>query len=129
MGSVEDDGKQNGLHFSNVRCTRNAVHHILLCSSKLLPCLLHKVSDEEDEDSPGEQSECLLPYVRCALQHMLAGAVAGTLEHTLMFPIDTIKTRMQALSHPGQRVYTSTLPELWWIIRALTYPSRHRALF
>ena len=41
---------------------------------------------------------------------MLAGAVAGTLEHTLMFPIDTIKTRMQALSHPGQRVYTSTLP-------------------
>ena len=59
---------------------------------------------------PGEHSECLLPYVRCALQHMLAGAVAGTLEHTLMFPIDTIKTRMQALSHPGQRVYTSTLP-------------------
>ena len=41
---------------------------------------------------------------------MLAGAIAGTLEHTLMFPVDTIKTRMQALSHPGQRVYTSTLP-------------------
>ena len=37
-------------------------------------------------------------------QHMLAGAVAGTLEHTLMFPVDTVKTRMQALSHPGQQV-------------------------
>jgi solute carrier family 25 iron transporter 28/37 len=35
---------------------------------------------------------------------MVAGAVAGTMEHTLMFPIDTIKTRMQALSHPGQQV-------------------------
>jgi solute carrier family 25 iron transporter 28/37 len=41
---------------------------------------------------------------------MLAGAVAGTLEHTLMFPVDTIKTRMQALSHPGQRVCTGTFP-------------------
>ncbi|CAK0783894.1 hypothetical protein CVIRNUC_007094 [Coccomyxa viridis] len=37
--------------------------------------------------------------------HMLAGAIAGTLEHTLMFPIDTIKTRMQALSHPGQQLH------------------------
>ena len=34
---------------------------------------------------------------------MLAGAVAGILEHTLMFPVDTIKTRMQALAHPGQQ--------------------------
>ena len=35
---------------------------------------------------------------------MIAGAAAGTMEHTAMFPIDTIKTRMQALSQPGQRV-------------------------
>ena len=39
---------------------------------------------------------------------MLAGAVAGTLEHTLMFPVDTVKTRMQALAHPGQRVRLHT---------------------
>lgn len=39
-----------------------------------------------------------------SLQHMVAGAAAGTVEHTAMFPVDTIKTRMQALSHPGQRV-------------------------
>jgi solute carrier family 25 iron transporter 28/37 len=37
-------------------------------------------------------------------QHMLAGAAAGITEHTAMYPVDTIKTRMQALSHPGQRV-------------------------
>lgn len=35
---------------------------------------------------------------------MLAGAIAGITEHTAMYPVDTIKTRMQALSHPGQRV-------------------------
>ena len=38
------------------------------------------------------------------VQHMLAGAVAGISEHVAMYPMDTIKTRMQALGHPGQRV-------------------------
>ena len=38
------------------------------------------------------------------VQHMLAGAAAGTAEHLAMYPVDTIKTRMQALSHPGQHV-------------------------
>ena len=38
------------------------------------------------------------------MQHMLAGAVAGISEHVAMYPMDTIKTRMQALAHPGQRV-------------------------
>lgn len=37
---------------------------------------------------------------------MLAGAMAGIAEHLAMYPVDTIKTRMQALAHPGQRVTT-----------------------
>lgn len=49
----------------------------------------------------------LLPAL---LQHMLAGAVAGITEHTAMYPVDTIKTRMQALSHPGQRVSSEAAP-------------------
>lgn len=40
---------------------------------------------------------------------MVAGAVAGISEHITMFPVDTIKTRMQALGHPGQRVSTQLL--------------------
>lgn len=40
---------------------------------------------------------------------MLAGAVAGIVEHIAMYPVDTIKTRMQALSHPGQRLQRSSL--------------------
>jgi len=35
--------------------------------------------------------------------HLIAGAAAGTVEHCGMFPIDTIKTNMQALQ-PGGRV-------------------------
>ncbi|CAI5534550.1 unnamed protein product [Closterium sp. Naga37s-1] len=37
-------------------------------------------------------------------QHMVAGSVAGMVEHMAMFPVDTIKTRMQALATPGPPV-------------------------
>lgn len=43
------------------------------------------------------------------LQHMIAGAAAGIGEHVAMYPIDTIKTRMQALSHPGQQASIAML--------------------
>ncbi|XP_038988930.1 mitoferrin-like [Phoenix dactylifera] len=35
-------------------------------------------------------------------QFMVAGSVAGVVEHTAMFPVDTLKTRMQAGSPPCQ---------------------------
>eukprot|EP00197_Chlamydomonas_leiostraca_P011466 CAMPEP_0202870806 /NCGR_PEP_ID=MMETSP1391-20130828/16831_1 /ASSEMBLY_ACC=CAM_ASM_000867 /TAXON_ID=1034604 /ORGANISM="Chlamydomonas leiostraca, Strain SAG 11-49" /LENGTH=69 /DNA_ID=CAMNT_0049551451 /DNA_START=217 /DNA_END=422 /DNA_ORIENTATION=- len=39
------------------------------------------------------------------LSHMVAGSMAGMVEHIAMYPVDTIKTRMQALGHPGQRLH------------------------
>lgn len=33
---------------------------------------------------------------------MVAGAAAGVTEHVFMFPVDTVKTRMQALQTAGQ---------------------------
>lgn len=39
---------------------------------------------------------------------MLAGATAGIAEHVAMFPVDTVKTRMQALGHPGQQLRGAT---------------------
>ena len=45
----------------------------------------------------------LISFFLC-VQHMIAGAVAGMGEHLAMFPVDTVKTRMQALGHPGQQV-------------------------
>lgn len=35
---------------------------------------------------------------------MLAGAAAGTVEHLAMFPLDTVKTRMQAVPHGGASI-------------------------
>jgi solute carrier family 25 iron transporter 28/37 len=37
-------------------------------------------------------------------QHMMAGALAGTVEHLAMFPLDTVKTRMQAVPHGGASI-------------------------
>jgi len=47
------------------------------------------------------------------LQHLIAGAAAGTAEHCALFPIDTIKTNMQAYkpngSSPALSVYKTTI--------------------
>ena len=40
---------------------------------------------------------------------MVAGAMAGVAEHVAMYPIDTVKTRMQALAHPGQQLHGAPL--------------------
>lgn len=42
---------------------------------------------------------------------MFAGATAGIAEHVAMYPVDTVKTRMQALAHPGQRLHGVPLHE------------------
>jgi solute carrier family 25 iron transporter 28/37 len=40
-------------------------------------------------------------------QHMIAGAAAGIMEHIVMFPVDTVKTRMQAGISQGSPAYRS----------------------
>lgn len=61
--------------------------------------------------SVNKKLACLtrVPHV----QHMAAGAVAGITEHVAMYPVDTIKTRMQALAHPGQRVRSALVLAPW----------------
>ncbi|KAI7841248.1 hypothetical protein COHA_005085 [Chlorella ohadii] len=49
--------------------------------------------------------------------HMVAGAVAGIGEHVAMYPVDTIKTRMQALAHPGQQLHSSVGTALRTVLR------------
>ncbi|XP_072997773.1 uncharacterized protein [Typha latifolia] len=49
----------------------------------------------------GEISVAAVPYDGLLFwQYMIAGSVAGVVEHTAMFPVDTLKTRMQARSPP-----------------------------
>uniref|UniRef100_A0A383WH93 Mitochondrial carrier protein n=1 Tax=Tetradesmus obliquus TaxID=3088 RepID=A0A383WH93_TETOB len=64
-----------------------------------------------------EASSSTISDGRTFVAHMLAGAAAGITEHTAMYPVDTIKTRMQALSHPGQRLHGSVVRALRAVVR------------
>ncbi|KAJ8001678.1 hypothetical protein DPEC_G00171950 [Dallia pectoralis] len=58
-----------------------------------------------------------LPQGVATSTHMLAGAVAGIMEHCLMYPIDCVKTRMQSLQpDPGAR-YRNVMDALRQIVR------------
>ncbi|OXB67374.1 hypothetical protein ASZ78_010932 [Callipepla squamata] len=48
---------------------------------------------------------------------MLAGAVAGIMEHCVMYPIDCVKTRMQSLRPEPAARYRNVLEALWRIVR------------
>ncbi|NWR94110.1 MFRN1 protein, partial [Furnarius figulus] len=44
--------------------------------------------------------------------HMVAGAVAGVMEHTVMYPVDSVKTRMQSLQPDPKAQYRSVYEAL-----------------
>lgn len=60
-----------------------------------------------------------------AVQHMMAGAAAGMTEHMVMFPVDTVKTRMQ--SYTGVRDYAAT--SVLRAARRITATEGHAALW
>lgn len=79
------------------------------------------------EMSPGEGQEqgafssdvdyeSLPPHAPVTI-HMTAGAVAGVLEHTVMYPVDSVKTRMQSLQPDPNAQYRSVYEALKRIIR------------
>uniref|UniRef100_A0A8C5QI05 Solute carrier family 25 member 28 n=1 Tax=Leptobrachium leishanense TaxID=445787 RepID=A0A8C5QI05_9ANUR len=58
-----------------------------------------------------------LPEGSTVTTHMLAGAVAGIMEHCLMYPVDCVKTRMQSLHPDPAARYRNVMEALWKIIR------------
>ncbi|CAO2585573.1 SLC25A28, partial [Lemmus lemmus] len=58
-----------------------------------------------------------LPAGATVTTHMVAGAVAGILEHCVMYPVDCVKTRMQSLQPDPAARYRNVLEALWRIIR------------
>ncbi|XP_077325845.1 mitoferrin-1 isoform X2 [Lithobates pipiens] len=64
----------------------------------------------------GEDYESLPPGVS-PLTHMTAGAVAGILEHTVMYPVDSVKTRMQSLQPDPKAQYKGVMEALKRMVR------------
>ncbi|KAG9488744.1 hypothetical protein GDO78_004984 [Eleutherodactylus coqui] len=58
-----------------------------------------------------------LPAGVSPLTHMTAGAVAGILEHTVMYPVDSVKTRMQSLQPDPNAQYRGVMEALRRMIR------------
>ncbi|CAN9510760.1 unnamed protein product [Ophioblennius macclurei] len=82
------------------------------------PLLLHQRPASEPPSSVEPEIEYEgLPQGAATGTHMLAGAVAGIMEHCLMYPIDCVKTRMQSLHpEPGAR-YRNVMDALRQIVR------------
>ncbi|XP_076367451.1 mitoferrin-2-like [Tachypleus tridentatus] len=60
--------------------------------------------------------ESLLPSSTVAT-HMVAGASAGIMEHCLVYPIDSVKTRMQCLQPNPKATYHSISDALYKIVK------------
>ncbi|KAF8216320.1 mitochondrial carrier domain-containing protein [Mycena galopus ATCC 62051] len=54
-----------------------------------------------------------LPPNAGTMVNMLAGALAGISEHAVMYPVDSIKTRMQVFSASPVAVYSGGMRALW----------------
>ncbi|XP_004270714.1 mitoferrin-1 isoform X1 [Orcinus orca] len=68
------------------------------------------------KDAGSEDYENLPTSVSLSI-HMTAGAMAGILEHSVMYPVDSVKTRMQSLNPDPKAHYTSVYGALKKIIR------------
>ncbi|XP_051510217.1 mitoferrin-1 isoform X1 [Myxocyprinus asiaticus] len=67
--------------------------------------------------SEGDVDYESLPAHASLYTHMTAGAVAGVLEHTVMYPVDSVKTRMQSLQPDPKAQYRSVYGALKRIVR------------
>ncbi|KAG8435464.1 hypothetical protein GDO86_013411 [Hymenochirus boettgeri] len=73
-----------------------------------------RVREPSTKDEPEYEA---LPEGSAVITHMLAGAVAGVMEHCLMYPVDCVKTRMQSLQPDPAARYRNVMDALFKIIR------------
>ncbi|KAH9524837.1 hypothetical protein Btru_028006 [Bulinus truncatus] len=67
----------------------------------------------DEDDNPYEA----LDSSTSMTTHMLAGAAAGVMEHSVMYPVDCVKTRMQCLVPDPKADYRSVMDALNKIVR------------
>lgn len=76
--------------------------------------LIRVAAAEQTEDHEDDYEG--LPQGASTRTHMLAGAVAGIMEHCLMFPVDCVKTRMQSLQPEPAARYRNVMDALRRIV-------------
>ncbi|XP_077378665.1 mitoferrin-1 [Festucalex cinctus] len=83
----------------------------------LAPLEMSQTASQGGQPAPSDGDyESLPPHVSVTT-HMTAGAVAGVLEHTVMYPVDSVKTRMQSLQPDPNARYRGVYEALRRIIR------------
>lgn len=83
-----------------------------LCSDRVVATLdmsQNKSKDEEPFNSDGDY-ESLPPHVSVTT-HMTAGAVAGILEHTVMYPVDSVKVTHRHRSFTNKLQSSANCPD------------------
>ncbi|KAM9770112.1 mitoferrin-2-like [Menidia menidia] len=79
--------------------------------------MLHRSTPETSTSAEADLDYEGLPQGVPTSTHMLAGSVAGIMEHCVMYPIDCVKTRMQSLHpEPGAR-YRNVMDALRQIVQ------------
>nr|XP_040026079.1 mitoferrin-2-like [Gasterosteus aculeatus aculeatus] len=80
--------------------------------------VLHRLTPTETTTSAEPEIDYEgLPPGAATSTHMLAGSVAGIMEHCLMYPIDCVKTRMQSLHPEPAARYRNVMDALRQIVR------------
>ncbi|XP_078269489.1 mitoferrin-1-like [Rhinoraja longicauda] len=82
--------------------------------------IMDNFSDKNNSSSSSSSNEPEyenLPETASTSTHMIAGAVAGVLEHCVMYPIDCVKTRMQSLQPEPAARYRNVMDALKRIVR------------
>lgn len=102
---------------SCVESAGSTFHHLGVANTVYQPITMQRNAGNLHTPDDAASSSAALYDGHVFVAHMLAGAAAGITEHTAMYPVDTIKTRMQALSHPGQRLHGSVSNALRAVMR------------
>ncbi|XP_078079249.1 mitoferrin-2 [Mustelus asterias] len=85
--------------------------------SRLLNIMDNFSDEKNNSNGSGEVEYESLPETASTSTHMIAGAVAGVLEHCVMYPIDCVKTRMQSLQPDPAARYRNVMDALKRIVR------------
>ncbi|KAJ2721617.1 Fe(2+) transporter [Coemansia sp. Benny D115] len=68
--------------------------------------LAHSPSHAQQPQADAEYDYEELPETSPLTMHLVAGAAAGIMEHSVMYPFDIVKTRMQVVGSPSSVVYS-----------------------